>query len=173
MRKTNWFAIGILGIVIITTGFYIGQQKNKVVVIDIMKVYKETGIGEAVNQKIRTQQNSYQAKMDTLMQEWQAELKTFEKERNNLSTKEIESRKKMLENKQTQIQQYASVQQKKIEEKKQKLFQNEFSKLNEQVKEFAREKNYKLVVGANNSGNVLFVEDKINITDEFVECLKK
>lgn len=173
MRKTNWLAIGILGIIIIATGFYLGQQKNKVVVIDIMKVYQKTGIGKEVNQKIREQQNSYQVKMDTLMQEWQAELKTFEKDRSNLSAKEVESRKKMLENKQTQIQQYASVQQQKIEEKKQKLFQDEFNKLNEKVKEFARDKSYTLVIGANNSGNVLFVEDKKNVTDEFVEYLKK
>jgi outer membrane protein len=113
------------------------------------------------------------ANVDTLLLEWEGELKAYEKERKNMSEKENELKQELLRNKQQQINNYSEAIEKKITEEDQVSSQNVINVINEFIMEYGKESGYKFVLGANGTGNVLYADEAINLTKEVLDKLNK
>jgi outer membrane protein len=115
----------------------------------------------------------WQANSDTLVKEWEAELKNYEKDRAKMSAKERQLKEELLRNKQQQINNYRQATQAKAKEEEQRLTQTVINKVNEYITEYGKKHGYKYVLGANGSGNLLYADKKNDITDVILEGLNK
>lgn len=115
----------------------------------------------------------WKANSDTLAKKWQNELKAYEKERSSLSVKERELKEQLLSNKQQQISNYKQSIDKKAKEEEEKMMQTIYSELNDFVTEYGKKKGYQYILGANGTGNVLYADKAVNITDIILEGINK
>ena len=115
----------------------------------------------------------WQANTDTLISQWQNELKSYEKERTGMSKKERELKEELLRNKQGQINQYQEAIKLKARDEDQALTQNVLNTVNDYIKEYGKSKGYTFILGANGSGNIAYAHESRDITAKIIEGLNK
>ncbi len=149
------------------------NAKDEIAYIELNTVIeKYQGMIDA-RSEFEAKSKTMRANVDTLVAEWEAELKAYEKERKSMSKKEIELKQELLRNKQQQINGYSEATEKKIQEEEQLSSQNVLNEINEFVMDFGKKSGYGFVIGANGTGNLLYANEDYNLTDAILEGLNK
>ncbi|WP_420603224.1 OmpH family outer membrane protein [Flagellimonas sp.] len=163
--------ISILALIAGCATFFLSLSKSELVYVDINKLiegYERTKTErEAFNKKA----NTLKANVDSLMVDWQNELKTYEKERLSMTKKELDLKQELLQGKQQQINNYQQATQKQIKEEDQKMTQTIINDINDYVKEYGKKEGYRIIFGAKGSGNIMYAEDVSDLTQTILEGL--
>ena len=163
--------ISIVALAASIFSFFYLQSSSDLVYVDVNKLldgYKRTKIVKAeFDEKAKTMK----ANVDSLLADWQNELKTYEKERSGLSTKELELKQQLLSNKQQQINNYQQAVQKQLVEEDKKVTQTVINDINDFVKEYGKKKGYKVIFGATGNGTIMYGEDGADLTEEVLTQL--
>ena len=115
MKKTV-FTLAVLAIGISMVSFFYTQKSSELVYVDVNKLidgYKRTKVEKA---RFEERAKTLNANVDSLMVDWQNELKTYERERSKMSKKELELKQQLLGNKQQQLNNYQQAIKKQIQE---------------------------------------------------------
>ena len=163
--------LSILAIMLATVAFYYAKSSSQQVYVDVNKLmegYKRTKIAKAEFDK---KANTMKANVDSLLSGWQKELKNYEKERTTLTPKELKLKQELLQNKQQQINGYQEAIQKQIQEEDKKVTQTVINDINDYVKEYGKDKGYKIIFGASGSGNIMYADESSNLTDDVLKGL--
>ena len=160
-----------LAALVISLGSIFYQSSSDHVYVDVnmlLEGYKRTKVIRAeFEQKAKT----LNANVDSLMVDWQEELKLYEKERTKMSKKELELKQELLGNKQQQINNYRQAIQKQIREEDKKATQTVINDINDYVKEFGKKKGYDIIFGASGGGNIMYADQGTDLTAEILEGL--
>jgi|TARA_R110002020_G_scaffold103640_3_gene242840 outer membrane protein len=151
--------------------FFSVQSSSELVYVDINKLidgYKRTAVEKTKFEQKATQM---QANVDSLIQGWQNDIKTYEKERISMTKKERELKQELLSNKQQQIGSYQQAIQKQIQEEDQKATQTVMNDINSYIQEFGKNNNYKIIFGASGSGNIMYADPASDLTEKVLEGL--
>ncbi len=163
--------IAILALIVSVGSFFYLQASPELVYVDVNKLlegYKRTAIVKAeFDKKAKTMKSN----VDSLVSNWQSELKAYEKERSSMSKKEIELKQELLANKQQQINNYQQAVQKQLIEEDKKITQTVINDINDFVKEYGKEKGYKVIFGATGNGTIMYGEESSDLTDQVLEEL--
>jgi len=152
--------------IIIAVLYFTGKQK--IAFIDSVKLVSNYEGMRAVKAEMEKQSKTMQARVDTLESELTAAFKKYEKERSNMTKKEMQLSEELLRKKQKEYNQYREVVARKLKEEETKLTQEALLPVDEFIKEFGKKHGYKIIIGSNSMGNVLFVDDNIDLTDEIL-----
>jgi outer membrane protein len=117
--------------------------------------------------------NQWQANIDTLKSELETAIKTYEAEKNALSQKIQQEREKELGLKQQQLAQYNQSISQQAEQEDEKLTEGVVTQVNAYIKEYGKDSGYKIILGANGSGSIVYGEDAMNITEDVLEGLNE
>lgn len=150
--------------------FYFNSSSDQVYV-DVNKLldgYERTTVVRAEFEKKATAMRS---NVDSLMGDWQNELKAYEKERSGMTKKELALKKELLANKQQQINGYQQAVQKQLQEEDQKVTQTVINDINDFVKKYGKEKGYRIILGATGAGTIMYADEGADLTDEILEKL--
>ena len=151
--------------------FFYSQSKSELVYVDVNKLlegYKRT---KQVRAEFEAKAQLLNANVDSLMTDWQKELKVYEKERTGLTTKELELKQQLLTNKQQQINNYQQAIQKQIQEEDKKSTQTVINDINDYVKEYGKTHNYKIIFGASGGGNIMYAHEASDLTENVLTGL--
>ncbi|MBQ4802554.1 OmpH family outer membrane protein [Aquimarina sp. MMG015] len=163
--------IALIALVASIASFFYLQSSSDLVYVDVNKLldgYKRTKIVKAeFDEKAKTMKSN----VDSLLADWQKELKTYEKERSGLSKKELELKQQLLGNKQQQINNYQQAVQKQLQEEDKKVTQTVINDINDFVKEYGKKNGYKVIFGATGSGTIMYGEESADLTDKVLEEL--
>ena len=165
------FPIAILALLLSVFSFFYLKSASNQVYVDVNKLldgYKRTKV---VRTQFEEKAKTLNANVDSLMTDWQNELKAYEKERSKMSKKELELKQELLGNKQQQINNYQQAIQKQIQEEDKKATQTVINDINDYVKEYGKEKGYKIIFGASGSGNIMYAAEDSDLTQEVLEGL--
>jgi len=171
MNNKNWIIqIAILAVAI--AALVLSLSKND------KQAYVDTGVlmGKykgmiAARAEIDKKQAIMKANTDTLIMQWEQELKTYEKERAGMSKKERELKEQLLRNKQQQLGGYQQAMQKKAQEEEQSIQQTPINEINDYLKTYGKKNGYSFIFGATGAGNLLYANEAHNITEEILEAL--
>ena len=168
-----YFVISVLTLLI--SGFLLYEHycSTELVYVDINKLmsgYKRTAIEKAEFDK---KAKDLSSRVDSLIVDWEKELKTFEKERGQMSSKEVELKSELLSNKQKQINSYRNSIQKQIQQEDQKSTQTVINDINDFVKDYGEEHGYKIIFGASGGGNIMYASEASDLTAEILVELNK
>lgn len=152
------------------TFFYL-QSSSDQVYVDVNKLLEGYNRTKIVRAEFETKAKNLNANVDSLMADWQNELKLYERERSKMSKKELELKQELLGNKQQQINNYQQAIQKQIQEEDKKATQTVINDINDYVKEYGKKKGYRIIFGASGSGNVMYADDKANLTEDVLKGL--
>lgn len=158
-------------IVSIGSFFYFQSSDSEQVYVDVNKLldgYKRTSIVRAEFEKKAASMN---ANVDSLLGDWQQELKDYEKERSSMSKKELALKQELLGNKQNQINSYQQAIQKQLQEEDQKVTQTVINDINSFVKEYGKEKGYRIILGATGAGTIMYANEEADLTEEILDQL--
>ncbi|WP_340076406.1 OmpH family outer membrane protein [Leptobacterium sp. I13] len=165
--------LALVAFIISITSFFYFQSQSELVYVDVNKLldgYTRTKIErEAFNKKA----SALKANVDSLLVDWQNELKIYERERSSMTKKELELKQELLSNKQQQLNNYQQAIQRQIQEEDQKVTQTVINDINDYVKEYGKNKGYRIVFGASGSGNIMYADEASNLTQEILEGLNK
>lgn len=156
--------VSILALILSIVALFIKPSSSDLVYVDINKLidgYERTKIEKGNFEKKATQ---LQTNVDSLITNWQDELKLYEKERANMTKLELELKQELLSNKQQQINNYQQAIQKQIQEEDQKATQTVMNDINDYLEEFGKKNNYKIIFGASGSGNIMYADESSDLT---------
>ena len=163
--------LSILAILLSIFSFFYLKSDSEQVYVDVNKLldgYKRTKI---VRAEFETKAKTLNANVDSLMTDWQNELKTYEKERAKMSKKELQLKQELLGNKQQQINNYQQAIQKQIQEEDKKATQTVINDINDYVKDYGKKKGYNIIYGASGSGNIMYASEAADLTNDVLEGL--
>ena len=164
--------LSLIAIALSIFSFFYFYTSSDLVYVDVNKLldgYKRTKVAKA---EFEAKAKTLNANVDSLMTDWQKELKTYEKERSKMSKKELELKQQLLSNKQQQINNYQQAIQKQIQEEDKKTTQTVINDINDYVKEYGKKKGYKIIFGASGSGNIMYADEEgADLTQDVLEGL--
>lgn len=165
--------LAIMAMVISLATFFLSRQSHEIAYVEINKVldgYERTKIERlALSDKTK----GLKSNVDSLLTNWQNELKAFEKERLGLSKNELELKQKVLEQKQQQISNYQNAIQLQIQEEDKKTTQTVINDINDYIQQYGKDHGYKMIFGANGNGNIMYAEDGIDLTEKVIQGINK
>ncbi|WP_190808396.1 OmpH family outer membrane protein [Flagellimonas sp. S3867] len=163
--------ISILALIASCAAFFLSFSKSELVYVDINKLvegYERTKLEREV---FAEKANTMKANVDSLMGNWQTELKAYEKERLSMTKKELDLKQKLLQSKQQQINNYQQAIQKQIQEEDQKMTQTVLNDINGFVTDYGKENGYKIILGAKGDGNIMYAQDASDLTQTILDKL--
>ena len=170
MKKIPLY-FAVVAVVLSLVALYFAKSSSQLVYVDVNKLiegYSRTKVAKAEFDK---KANLLKANVDSLVGNWQKELKNYEKERASLSPKELKLKQELLGNKQQQINGYQEAIQKKIQEEDKKVTQTVINDINDYIKEYGKDHNYRIIFGASGGGNIMYADESTDLTEEVLKGL--
>lgn len=149
-------ANAIVLLILLTILFFnLTQKKDEIVYVDNIKLFNGFNMIKDLNQINGLKINRQKKKLDSLYT-------IYGIFRDNNQTDKLEGLEAQLRNEDEEL--------KKMNQRfSDELSQTVWKRLNVYVKEYSVTKGYKIVLGTQGSGNVMFAEDGIDITDAIIE----
>ncbi len=170
MKKLS-LPIAILALLVAIASFFINQNSSKQVYVDVNKLMEGYSRTKIVRAKFQEKAKTLQSNVDSLVTDWQRELKRYEKERSKYSKRELKLKQELLGNKQQQINNYQKAIQKQIQEEDKKASQTVINDINDYVKEYGKKHRYQIIFGASGSGNIMYADKGTDLTQEVLDGL--
>lgn len=170
-KISNLLSLVALGISIAALGVLYFSTQSNLVYVDVNKLLEGYNRTKVVRAEFESKAKVLNANVDSLMNDWQKELKLYEKERSTLTEKELGLKQELLGNKQQQINNYQQAIQKQIQEEDKKATQTVINDINDFVKEYGKIKGYKVIFGASGSGNIMYADKGADLTEQVLEGL--
>jgi outer membrane protein len=145
---------------------------DTVAYIDTNKLLQQSKKMEALRKELEKEQTLVKSNLDTLTNEFQVELKDYEKNLSRMSNKEKQLSQELLRTKQQQLVQYQQAVQQKVQEEEQKKTQELLTSINAQITEYGKESGYKLILATAN-GNIAYGDKGVDITDDIVKKINQ
>lgn len=147
------------------------QQKTAYVdVADVMQDYKAV---KALEKEVEDEQNALQAKYNQIAMEFEKEAREFDEASRRMSRKKAEARYQELLQKNQQIQQAQQAESAALQQESQERMDEIIEYFKGFVKEYAQTNGYTYILGATESGNVLYGDATFDLTEEILDALNK
>lgn len=167
-------ALAIIAFVLGVLSIYLSQNKSsELVYVDVNKLLDGYSRTKIVRAEFEDKAKILKSNVDSLVVGWQNELKDYEKNRSSYTKKELELKQELLGNKQQQINNYQQAIQKQIQDEDKKATQTVINDINDYVKEYGKNKGYKIIFGASGSGNIMYADEKTDLTETILKGLNK
>ncbi len=165
--------LAFLAVILSLSSMCYFNSSSQLVYVDVNKLldgYKRTKI---VRAEFEDKAKTLNANVDSLMTDWQNEIKNYEKERSKMNKKELELKQQLLSNKQQQINNYQQAIQKQIQEEDKKSTQTVINDINDYIKQYGKENKQNIIFGASGSGNIMYADDATDLTQDVLNGLNE
>lgn len=171
--KINSIYLFIVAIIISGFAFYQSYSSSELVYVDVNKLIEGYARTKTAKAEFDKKTGIMKANVDSLLGDWQQELKNYEKERSSLSAKELQLKQELLSHKQQQINGYQEAIQKQIQEEDKKITQTVINEINDYVKEYGESHGYKIIFGASGGGNIMYAAEGTDLTEDVLKGLNE
>ncbi|MBS9464318.1 OmpH family outer membrane protein [Flagellimonas sp. 389] len=158
--------LSILALMVSVATFFISRSTSELVYVDVNRLLESYTRTEVDRKDFNERTTVMKANVDSLMLDWQNELKAYEKERSSMTKKELALKQELLQNKQQQINNYQQTVQKQIQEEDQKMTQTIVNDINSYVKNYGKNHGHHIIFGAQGNGNIMYAEEGTDLTDK-------
>ena len=165
----------IVGITLIAVlGLYVIEFRTKpVVYVDSAVILAGYDGMITARAELEEKTMAWQANIDTLTGDVQKAIMNYEKEVQQLTSKEKELSKELIKAKQDQLVNYQRAIQDKYRQEDEKLTSIVITNINSFLKEYGQKQGYEIILAATEYGNIAYAEEKLDITEEVLEGLNK
>lgn len=136
-------------------------NQQKIGYVDITKLLEESDAAKDLKKEIEKKGNEFQAKYQQIAADMDAQIK-----QGKMTQAQAQKKGQEL---QAAYQQEGNQLQQDSDERSNKLIED----IKEFIKEYAKKNSYTFVLGSNESGNVLYGEEKNDLTEKLIEAINK
>ena len=126
-----------------------------------------------IKAKLDVQVTNYQKKRDSISQALQAEVLAFNKQAESLPESTRKKRYNGLFQKREILLQKLTKEEQELNAETQKQLDSLITKMKKNIREYGKKKGYSLIIGANDSGNLLYGSESKDITNDVLEYLNQ
>jgi outer membrane protein len=159
----------IISCLAISLPFLISQ--NQIVYVDSQKLvngYK--GMLDA-RKEFESKAAVWKANVDTLRLELESKIKEYDLTKNKLTAKEKALMEELIQSRHEQFLSYQQAISEKIQKEDQDLTNKVLSTVNGYMKVYGQQKGYKIIMAATQYGNIVYAEERTDITDDVLRGL--
>ncbi len=135
-------------------------------------VDKYQGTKEA-RQKFDAKKNTWQSNIDTLSYTLKSTIEKYNAERTRMSVAERIDMEKYLDSKDKELTNYIQSVEAKAHEEEEQMMQAILNQVNSYVEKYGQDNRYDVILGTSTSGNVMFGNKELDVTDDVLTGLNK
>ncbi len=161
--------IGIAAIAILM----VSCNEQKTAYVDTTKLIKEYKQMKDVEAEFTSKSDSLRQELDSVGRAFQQEVQEYQQGMNSMSESARQQKEQELMRKQQMIQQRQQMQSNRLREESSAVMDSMVTKVKDYVKDYGKNNGYTYIFGSNESGNIMYGEEDLDITEEILEKLNE
>ncbi len=146
-------------------------NEQKTAYVDTTKLIQEYQEMKDVEAQFTSKSDVVKGELDSLARGFQMEVQEYQQKMNSMSTQERQQIEEGLMRKQQIIQQQQQRMGNQLREESDVVIDSIVNKVKNYVKDYGKENGYTYIFGSNESANIMYAEDGLDITAEILEKL--
>ena len=159
------FAVLLLGSALV------GCNEQKTAYVDTTTLIQEYSEMQEVEAEFTTRSEEMKRQFDSVAKGFQQEVQAYQQEMNDMTQAERQETETRLMQTQQRLQQQQQQMGGALREQSDKVIDSIVTKVKDYVKEYGEENDYTYIFGSNESANIMYAEEGLDITDEILEQL--
>ena len=148
-----------------------GCNEEKTAYVDTTVLIKEYSEMKEVEADFTARSERIKRELDSVAQGFQQEVQAYQENMATMSTAERQERETELMQKQQMLQQQQQVRSGQLRQESDVMVDSIINRVKDFVKVYGEENGYKYIFGSNESANILYAEEGLDITQEILEEL--
>ncbi|WP_034887181.1 OmpH family outer membrane protein [Gillisia sp. Hel_I_29] len=146
-------------------------NEQKTAYVDTSKLIQEYKEMKEVEAEFTAKSDSIKGELDTMAQDFQREVEDYQANMNSMSVDKRKEVEQTLMRKQQMIQQQQQMRGNQLREESDTVIDSIVSKVKGYVKDYGKDNGYTYIFGSNESANIMYAKDGLDITEEILEKL--
>lgn len=163
----NLVAVLLLGTVLV------GCSDHKTAYVDTTTLIQEYSEMQEVEARFTTRSDEMKRQFDSVAQGFQQEVQAYQQEMNNMTQTQREETESRLMQTQQRLQQQQQQMGGALREESDQVIDSIVTKVKDFVRDYGEENDYTYIFGSNESANIMYAEEGLDITDEIIEKLNE
>lgn len=160
----------LLMLVLIAAGLT-GCNEQKTAYVDTTRLIQEYSEMQEVEAQFTTKSDRVKSELDSVARGFQMEVQEYQTNMNTMSTAQRQETEERLMRKQQSIQQQQQMMGNQLRQESDEVINTIVERVKEYVKEYGKENGYTYIFGSNESANIMYAKDGLDITEEVLEKL--
>ncbi|WP_343766593.1 OmpH family outer membrane protein [Gangjinia marincola] len=148
-------------------------EQPKTAYVDNTKLIQEYTEMKDAESKFGVRSDRMRAQMDSVAKEFQIEVQAYQNSMNSMSAAKRQEKEAELMTKQQQLQQQQQLRSQMLRQESDAVIDSIVTKVKNFVKEYGKNNNYTYIYGSNESANIMYAKEGLDITDKVLEELNK
>ena len=157
-------SLALVGSILSCTSDKTAYVDNSVLIQDYYKM-------ESTEARFEKKSQALSDELDSVAGEFQKEVQEFQEGMDRMSTKQREERQNELVQKQQMLQQRQQQQSQMLRQESDQAIDSLIEEVKDYVAEYGKERGYSYIFGSNESANIMYAKEGLDITEEILEEL--
>ncbi|MDW3196102.1 MAG: OmpH family outer membrane protein [Cytophagales bacterium] len=150
---------------------YSHATRSKIAFVDSNRLIENYNGMKFAREAFQQKTLQWQANIDTLTAEFKRAVDDFEGSKAQLTAKEAELSKQLIETKRKQLVDYQQAIQQQSQQEDLQMTQKVLAEVNGLINEYAEQQGYDMVLGASGNGNIVYAKEYMDITNDVIGIL--
>lgn len=146
-------------------------NEQKTAYVDTTKLIQEYKEMKDVEQEFTSKSDKVKVQLDSLAQSFQTEVKDYQEKMSGMSAAQRKEIEDGLMRKQQAIQQQQQMMGNQLRQESDVVIDSIVTKVKDYVKDYGKKNNYTYIFGSNESANIMYAKEGLDITEEILEKL--
>ena len=161
--------IGVAAVAILM----VSCNEQKTAYVDTTVLIKEYKEMKDVEAQFTSKSDSVRKQLDSAAQSFQQEVQAYQSQMNSMSESDRKAKEQELMQKQQMLQQQQQMVGNKLREQSNTVMDSMVTKIKDYVKDYGKENNYTYIFGSNESANIMYAEEGLDITQDILTELNE
>jgi len=161
--------IGIAAVAIMM----VSCNEQKTAYVDTTVLIKEYKEMKEVEAEFTSKSDSVRKQLDSAAQSFQQEVQAYQSQMNSMSETNRKAKEQELMQKQQMLQQQQQMVGNKLREQSNTVMDSLVTKIKDYVRDYGEENNYTYIFGSNESANIMYAEEGLDITQDVLSELNE
>lgn len=160
----------LLLVVLIAAGLT-SCNEQKTAYVDTTRLIQEYSEMQEIEAEFTTKSDRVKSELDSVARGFQMEVQEYQTNMNSMTTAQRQETEERLMRKQQSIQQQQQQMGNQLRQESDEVIDSIVEKVKEYVREYGKENGYTYIFGSNESANIMYAKDGLDITEEVLEKL--
>ncbi|SDR92352.1 OmpH family outer membrane protein [Christiangramia echinicola] len=161
--------IGIAAVAIMM----VSCNEQKTAYVDTTKIVQEYKEMKDVEAEFTSKSDSVRQQLDSVARVFQQEVQAYQSDMNSMSESQRKENEQELMQKQQMLQQQQQMQSNRLREQSNVVMDSIVNKIKDYVKDYGKDNGYTYIFGSNESANIMYAEEGLDITQDILEKLNE
>ena len=160
----------LLLVVLIAAGLT-SCNEQKTAYVDTTRLIQEYSEMQEIEAEFTTKSDRVKSELDSVARGFQMEVQEYQTNMNSMTTAQRQETEERLMRKQQSIQQQQQQMGNQLRQESDEVIDSIVEKVKEYVREYGKDNGYTYIFGSNESANIMYAKDGLDITEEVLEKL--